>query len=101
LKTFKPEWWQLSDLPLQKKLKLIKRPLKDWNRNVFGHIDGHISKFMQALNKVEEEAQRRALREDEWGRMDALIKISTVALDEQKRKILEAAFKMQNHQRRG
>ena len=68
---------------------------------MFGHIDGHISKFMQALNKVEEEAQRRALREDEWGRMDALIKISTVALDEQKRKILKAAFKMQNHQRRG
>ena len=39
---------------------------------MFGHIDGHISKFMQALMKVEEEAQRRALREDEWGRMDAL-----------------------------
>ena len=72
LKTFNAEWLQLSEFPLEKKLKLIKRPLKEWNRKIFGHIEGHISKFRQALLKLEEEAQRRPLGLDEWSRMDAL-----------------------------
>ena len=39
----------MSSLSLEKKLKLIKRPLKEWNRSVFGHIERNICKFMQAL----------------------------------------------------
>ena len=72
LKTFQSEWVKLLDVPLEKKLKLIKKPLKEWNRNVLGHFDVHINKFMEALLQMEKEAQRRVLRRDECSRMDAL-----------------------------
>jgi len=35
-------------------------------------FDSNISKFKKALMVLEEEAQRRSLRLDEWGRMDAI-----------------------------
>ena len=72
LKTFKSEWAQLSGFSLQKKLKLIKGPPREWNRNVFGHIDKKISSFQDALSKLEEEAQTNTLEEHDWLRMDAL-----------------------------
>ena len=72
LNIFKTEWLQMSGLSLERKLKSIKRPLKEWNRNIFGHIDRSICKFQKALNKVEEEALSREIMEDEWRRIDAL-----------------------------
>ena len=72
LSTFKKEWVQLSGLPLERKLKLIKKPLKEWNRRVFGHIEQNICKFQAAMDKLESAAQIRELQEDEWSRLDAL-----------------------------
>ena len=57
---------------MERKLKLIKRPLKKWNGEVFGHIDRNIKKFDLALRKAEEEALRREIREVEWSRIEAL-----------------------------
>ena len=57
---------------MERKLKLIKRPLKKWNREVFGHIDINITKFDLALRKAEEEALRREIGEVEWSRIEAL-----------------------------
>jgi len=53
---FKKEWLQLTGLDLMKKLKLIKKPLKVWHREVFGRIDNRISDYQEAINKVEMEA---------------------------------------------
>jgi len=72
LRTFQSEWVQLSGFPLQQKLKLIKGPLRDWNRNIFGHIVKKIRSFQDALSKLEAAAQIKALEEEDWLRMDAL-----------------------------
>ena len=72
MKAFKANWLQLSDFPLQKKLKLIKGPLREWNRNIFGHIDNKISSYQMALSMLEKEAQSKTLEENDWLRMDAL-----------------------------
>jgi len=72
LSTFKKEWVQLSGLPLEKKLKMIKKPLKEWNRKTFGHIEQNIDKFQKEMDKMESEAQVRELQEEEWSRLDAL-----------------------------
>ena len=39
LQVFKKEWIQLSQLPFEQKIKAMKKPLKTWNREVFGKID--------------------------------------------------------------
>ena len=57
---------------MERKLKLIKRPLKKWNGEVFGHIDRNIKKFDLALRKAEEEALRREIGVVEWSRIEAL-----------------------------
>jgi len=72
MSTFKREWVHLSGLPLEKKLKMIKKPLKEWNRNTFGHIEQNINKFQREMDKIEREAQVRELQEEEWSRLDAL-----------------------------
>jgi len=72
LNTFKKEWVKLSDLPLEKRLKLIKKPLKDWNRKSFGHIEQNIGKFQKEIDKLESVAQDRELQEEEWSRLEAL-----------------------------
>ena len=71
-KTFSLEWVQLSGLPLQKKLKLIKGPLKVWNMKVFGHIDTKIISFQTALKELEDKAQGSSLEESDICRMEAL-----------------------------
>jgi len=72
VQAFKKEWMEMAGLHLVKKLKLIKKPLKVWNREVFSRIDNKISGYQEALNKVELVAQNRALMDYEWTRMEAL-----------------------------
>ena len=72
LRIFKSNWTQLSGFPLHKKLKLIKGPIREWNKNNFGHIESKISSYQIALSTLEKEAQSRVLEDHEWIRMDAL-----------------------------
>jgi len=71
-KTFSLEWIQLAGLPLQEKLKLIKGPLKSWNKKVFGHIDNRISTFQAAIKVLEDKAQEGFLQESDNCRLEAL-----------------------------
>ena len=71
-KLFEDEWLQYSGLPLEKKLRLIKKPLKRWSREVFGHIDRNIQKFEQALKTAEEAVIRGETGEIAWSRIEAL-----------------------------
>jgi len=56
--TFKKEWLMLTRLPLERKLKLIKKSLR--NRDVLGHIETKIRHFKQALGSLEKEVQARS-----------------------------------------
>jgi len=72
LKTFKREWVQLGGLALEQKLKRIKKPLKEWNKVVFGRLDQKIKAFQQELQKLDSKAQVRMLLEQDWLRKEAL-----------------------------
>jgi len=72
MKTFSKEWLQLTGKPLQQKLKLIKGPLKVWNKEVFGHIDTKITKFQADLQRLEMKAQENDLDDCDLSRMEAL-----------------------------
>ena len=69
---FRKEWLQLGGKSLVSKLKLIKKPLKAWNKGVFGLIDSKLCLFQEAIRKLDKEAQSRSLDECEWIRLDAL-----------------------------
>lgn len=71
-KIFRKEWLQLNGKPLECKLKLIKKPLRAWNTDVFGHIDNKIGIFQEAIRVLDKEAQLRCLEESEWCRLEAL-----------------------------
>ena len=71
-KVFRAEWLQLQGKSLESKLKQIKKPLRVWNKDVFGHIDLKISRFQEAIRELDKEAQSRSLIESEWCRLDAL-----------------------------
>ena len=72
MELFEAEWVQLSGLPLEKKLRLIKKPIKKWNREVYGHIDRNIQKFEQALDKAEAEVVKGEHGDLQWSRIEAL-----------------------------
>jgi len=72
MKTFSKEWVQLSGLPLQQKLKIIKGPLKVWNREVFGHIETKVRAFQTAIQELEDKAQTSELEESDFCRLEAL-----------------------------
>ena len=59
-------------MPFHKKMKLIKGPLKVWNKEVFGHIDSKITLFQKSLQELEDKGQECELEESEWCRMEAL-----------------------------
>ena len=71
-KVFRKEWMQLNGQPLVSKLKMIKTPIKAWNKGVFGNIDSKLCLYKEAIRKLDEEAQKRNLDECEWARLDAL-----------------------------
>ena len=69
---FKKEWIQLAGLSLDAKLKAIKKPLKKWNREVFGHIDQKIATYQQEMQKIDQKAQTTELQECDWFRRSAV-----------------------------
>jgi len=71
-KVFRKEWLQMEGKPLVSKLKLIKKPIKAWNKGVSGHIDSKLCSYQEAIRKLDKEAQSRTLDECDWVRMDAL-----------------------------
>ena len=50
----KKEWVQLAQLSFEQKLKVMKGPLRRWNREVFGHINLKIKVFKDELLKVDQ-----------------------------------------------
>jgi len=50
---FKKEWIQLSQLSFEQKIKAMKKPLKKWNREVFGLIDIKIKSLQDELSKLD------------------------------------------------
>jgi len=69
---FKKEWLQLSGLPMEKKLKAIKDPLRKWNTEVVGRIDLKIQSFQEKISKLDLRAQTQVLQDCKWHRREAL-----------------------------
>ena len=72
LKVFKKEWVQMASFSFVQKLKAIKRPLRKWNQEVFGHIDSKISTFQKELDSLDNKAECDELLEVEWLRREAI-----------------------------
>jgi len=77
LEIFKKEWIQLSHIPFEQKLKAMKKPLREWNKEVFGNIDMKLKVIQEELSKLDETEQfeqpkeidvhrRRALQSQLW-----------------------------------
>lgn len=45
IRMVKSEWKALGNLPINAKLKALKKPIKKWNRDVFGNIDRRIEEL--------------------------------------------------------
>lgn len=43
----------MIDLPVHQKLKRLKAPIKDWNKNCFGNVDENIKKLETESNKLD------------------------------------------------
>jgi len=69
---FKKEWIQLAHLPLDQKLKAMKKPLRKWNREVFGHIDNKLLGLQTAIAQLEAKQQLQPLQETDVQRSKAL-----------------------------
>lgn len=54
---------------MPKKMKLLKTPLKDWNKNNFGHIDKKISNFEEEIFKLQKLGDERKLNNHELARL--------------------------------
>ena len=72
LDVFKKEWVQLAQLTFAQKIKAMKKPLKKWNREVFGFIDTKISFFQEELSKLDIKEQQPGLQEIDSLRTKAL-----------------------------
>ena len=72
LEIFKKEWIQLSQIPLEQKLKAMKKPLSKWNREVFGNIDMKIKALQEELSKLDDMEQQQQPREMDMHRRRAL-----------------------------
>jgi len=72
LAIFKQEWVQLSAMTFEQKLREMKKPLRKWNREVFGNIDTKISAYQKELEKMDMKAQSEELMEIEWSRREAI-----------------------------
>ena len=50
---------------LAEKLNLLKFELKDWNKNVFGHLDTLMAKLVEKLKFLDEKEQQLSLTRDD------------------------------------
>jgi len=57
MELFRKEWLQLSQLSLEQKLKAMKKPLRKWNKEVFGIIDIKLKSLQTELSKLDEKEQ--------------------------------------------
>jgi len=72
LAVFKKEWLQLTSISFEQKLKAMKRPLRKWNHEIFGHIDTKIYVYQKELGRLDMKAQSEDLLEEEWMRREAV-----------------------------
>ncbi|MED6142875.1 DNA mismatch repair protein msh6 [Stylosanthes scabra] len=50
----KEEWSRLASIPCQEKLKRLKNPLRNWNKEKFGVIEQKITEIEREIQKVDE-----------------------------------------------
>jgi len=77
MELFRKEWLQLHQIPLEQKLKAMKKPLRKWNKEVFGIIDIKLKTLQEELSKLDRKEQfqqpqeadvhrRRAIQSQLW-----------------------------------
>jgi len=59
-------WWELNvsgsfSFILAKKLCFLKSKLKDWNRDVFGHLDTKMADLVDKVKRLDEKQQQQCL----------------------------------------
>lgn len=59
----KSEWTLLHGASLPLKLKLLKNPIKKWNREIFGHIDTRVQSLEKEIDNMDSLADQRPLSE--------------------------------------
>ena len=47
------EWNRLGEMPIENKLRSLKKPMRVWNKEKFGSIDQNINKFESELANLE------------------------------------------------
>lgn len=67
------EWKVLGNIPVYEKLKKLKAPIKKWNNEKFGYIDGKISEIEAEVKKLDLVCDVRNLNEVELARKQALV----------------------------
>lgn len=65
LKFIRENWKQDDRMQLNKKLNLMKLQFKEWNSNVFGHIDHNINALEEKIQKLDSTSNNRELDESE------------------------------------
>jgi len=77
MQIFQEEWIQLASMPFEQKIKAMKRPLRRWNKEVFGFVDDKITVIQSELSKLDAKEQgqppipadiyrRKALQAQMW-----------------------------------
>ena len=65
------EWRNLPRVTLNNKLKILKGPLKAWNKEHFGDMDNKISNLETAIHDLEKLSDDRSLNDMEIARLNA------------------------------
>lgn len=66
------EWEKLADKPINHKLKVLKAPIKKWNKESFGNVDVRIKKLQAKMHILEVISDSRDLNDIEEARANAL-----------------------------
>lgn len=65
METIRETWGKSCNLSLHEKLSQMKEKLKQWNKNVFGHIDHNISLLEEKIQAFDWASNNRPLNESE------------------------------------
>lgn len=66
------EWKNNIGMPAPHKLKLLKIPIKKWNKECFGNVDENIRRIENESKKIDIMGDGRDLNDEETSRFEAL-----------------------------
>ena len=72
IKKVREEWSLLRECTVSTMLKMLRAPLKVWNKTRFGNIDAHINMFEAELTVLEKKCEDQGLDEVERSHFAAL-----------------------------